>query len=106
MTFINKKKTHACVILTVLNVLLTVKMLTCSPPGTFNVRPTHQKRRPLYMTAGGAMKCVSMLCKLGCVHAFNCHLPFLKPQRGRQDADAAGLSIVFEGFAHLFGLVL
>lgn len=52
------------------------------------------------------MKCVSMLCKLGRVHAFSRRLPFLKPQRRRQDANAAGLSIVFEGFAHLFGLVL
>lgn len=58
------------------------------------------------MTVRGAMKCVSMLCKLGRVHAFSRRLPFLKPQQRRQDTNAAGLSIVFEGFAHLFGLVL
>lgn len=58
------------------------------------------------MTARGAMKCMSMLCKLGRVHAFIRCLPFLKPQRRQQDTKAAGLSKVFKGFAHLFGLVL
>lgn len=64
------------------------------------------KKWTLYMTARGAMKCVSMLCKLGCVHAFSRRLQFLKPQQCQQVTDAAGLSKVFEGFAHLFGLVL
>lgn len=82
-----------------------VKMIMCSTLGTVYCT-THTQKSEHFTWLLGAMKSVSMLCKLWRFHAVSRRLPFLKPQHHRQGINAAGLSIVFEGFAYLFSLVL